>query len=360
MRNKGVICVSNLVMVTVANGLSSEGVEVHLVAVNAVGVNLGGLHKQVILHDLKSQKAVYSLWKLQEVIQSIEPDAVLACANMPSFLVCILKLFRRIKCRVVISERAVFSITMANAPILVRVAFPLFVRLFYRYADQIISVSDDVAKDLADNFSIPNKKIKTIYNPIIDDNISDSQWKPKAFCGQNYIVAVGRLNPQKNYLSLLRAYASLNEDHQCRLVILGSGSEKTKIQSAINELRLQHRVLLLGYRPRPEIWMKRALVYVSASNWEGLPGATIQAINVGMPVVVTNCKGGISDVTENGELAYLVRVGDEKELAAKLEQAIERAASGKYFPDEAKLKNWRKKFSIKSRVQDYYFALLPN
>ena len=55
-----------------------------------------------------------------------------------------------------------------------------------------------------------------------------------------------------------------------------------------------------------------------------------------------------------------MRVGDEKELAAKLEQAIERAASGKYFPDEAKLKNWRKKFSIKSRVQDYYFALLPN
>ena len=105
--------------------------------------------------------------------------------------------------------------------------------------------------------------------------------------------------------------------------------------------------------------MKRALVYVR-HQIGGLPGATIQAINVGMPVVVTNCKGGISDVTENGELAYLVRVGDEKELAAKLEQAIERAASGKYFPDEAKLKNWRKKFSIKSRVQDYYFALLPN
>ena len=69
--------------------------------------------------------------------------------------------------------------------------------------------------------------------------------------------------------------------------------------------------------------MKRALVYVSASTWEGLPGATIQAINEGVPAVVTNCKGGISAVTQNGELAYLAEVCSEEDLAGKLKKANE-------------------------------------
>ena len=125
----------------------------------------------------------------------------------------------------------------------------------------------------------------------------------------------------------------------------------------VEELKLRGRVLFLGYRSKPELWMKRAVVYVSASNWEGLPGATIQAINEGVPAVVTNCSGGISDVTENGELATLVAVGNEEVLAEKLRLVIKAVLSGKNVPDQNKLSKWRRKFSINDRVSDYHAVL---
>ena len=159
---KVVIFLSNLggggaekVMVTIANGLVAKGLDVHLIAVNAVGVNLDSLADTVRLYDLKSRRAIYSVAKLHKTIQAIKPDAVLACANMPSFLICALKLFQKINCRVVISERAVLSITLANASFYVRLLFPFLVRFLYKYADEIISVSDDVALDLTTNFSVP-------------------------------------------------------------------------------------------------------------------------------------------------------------------------------------------------------------
>ena len=129
------------------------------------------------------------------------------------------------------------------------------------------------------------------------------------------------------------------------------------MEQAISSLDLQKDVHLLGYRRDPKIWMKRALVYVSASTWEGLPGATIQAINEGVPAVVTNCKGGISAVTQNGELAYLVEVCSEEDLAGKLKKANENVLAGKHTPNIAKLQNWRRQFSIEDRVNDYHLAL---
>ena len=130
------------------------------------------------------------------------------------------------------------SITLQNAPIVVRFVFPILVRLLYNRADKIITVSDDVAVDLISKFNIPKDKIKTVYNPIISHNIQQNEWKPKAIWGQKYILAVGRLHKQKNYPALLRAFARLKDDFDCRLLILGVG-RKVKIGNGCRRVKIE-------------------------------------------------------------------------------------------------------------------------
>ena len=103
----------------------------------------------------------------------------------------------------VISERSLVNHT--SHVFYVRLLFPFLVRFLYKYADEIISVSDDVALDLTTNFSVPKSKVKTIHNPIIDI-LATNQVEAEGDMRLHYILAVGRLHRQKNYMLLLRAF----------------------------------------------------------------------------------------------------------------------------------------------------------
>jgi len=205
---------------------------------------------------------------------------------------------------------------------------PRLLRLWYAQADAVVAVSAGVADEIAAVAQVPRAQIHVIHNPIDADRIArqaetipDHPWFQP---GQPpVLLAAGRLHPQKDYPTLLRAFASLRKERELRLAILGEGHERPRLEQLIGGLGIGADVRLLGFQKNPFAFMARAAVFVLSSAWEGLGNVLIEALACGCPVVSTDCPHGPSEVLEKGRYGALVPVGDPEKLARAIGAALE-------------------------------------
>ena len=165
------------------------------------------------------------------------------------------------------------------------------------------------------------------------------------------IVAVGRLNAQKNHALLIRAYAALGPVED-RLIIYGEGEKRAELEALVSALHLEGRVLLPGLSDDVPRDIKGAKLFVMPSDYEGMPNALLEAMALGLPCISTDCPcGGPGEILENGTNGLLVPVGDEKALTAAMQTLLEneenRAALGQNarrtaerFRPEAVFRQW--------------------
>lgn len=192
-------------------------------------------------------------------------------------------------------------------------------RLCYAWADQIIAVSQCVADDLISLTGLPAEQVKTIYNPVISPELYAQAAAPLEHpwfaAGQPpVILGVGRLTEQKDFATLLRAFARICAVREARLIILGEGEERDSLVELSRQLNISAEVALLGCVANPFPYMKHAAVFVLSSAWEGLPSVLIEAL-AGCPVVSTNCPGGAAEILSNGQYGLLVPVGEDARMA---------------------------------------------
>ena len=133
-------------------------------------------------------------------------------------------------------------------------------------------------------------------------------------------VAVGRMEPQKDFPLLLHALRRiLNSGYAARLVIIGDGRLRGDLLRTVDRLDLTTSVAMPGRRDENELVLAAGDALVSSSSWEGLPNVVMEAASVGLPVVAT-AVGGTPEVVDDQETGYLVPPGD----AAALAQAMMR------------------------------------
>jgi glycosyltransferase involved in cell wall biosynthesis len=132
------------------------------------------------------------------------------------------------------------------------------------------------------------------------------------------IVACGRMVPLKDYPTLLRAFAAVRKARPARLVILGDGPERPALEELTRTLGISDEVWFVGFDKNPFRYFARAAVLLHASRAEGMPGAQIQAMATGLPVVATDCEFGPREVIRDGETGFLCPVGDVSVLAARV------------------------------------------
>jgi len=132
--------------------------------------------------------------------------------------------------------------------------------------------------------------------------------------GRRYL-AVGRLEPQKNFPLLLRAFASSASPHD-RLTILGEGAERPRLEAIIAEQGLQAQIALPGHGPVPPALAAHD-VFVLSSAYEGVPAAVIEALAAGLPVVATNCSVSMPSLV--GSFGTIVANFDEAAFAAAMQ-----------------------------------------
>lgn len=206
------------------------------------------------------------------------------------------------------------------------IRFPMIktwmVRLFYRWADRIVFVSNGVKADFCRTCRVLDTRCLTIYNPIdvqgIRQRLHESVDHPWLKTDIPAIVACGRLADAKNYPLLLRSMAEVNRVRPCRLLILGEGPKKEPLIQLGHELGLAERVEFLGFQPNPFKFMAAADAYVMSSSWEGLPTVLIEAMACGVPVISTDCPSGPSEIIEPQVSGLLVPVDDVSSLSAAI------------------------------------------
>ena len=206
--------------------------------------------------------------------------------------------------------------------------FRLRVRYLFPGATHFVAVSQGVSDSLANAVGVPREKITTIYNPVVTPDLDDKAVETPDHPwfrddGAPVLLAVGRLEKQKDYPTLVRAFKRLAARRSCRLIILGEGSKRTEIEGQIEESKLTDRVSLPGWTENPFAFMARASLFVLSSRWEGLPTVLVEAMALGCPCVSTDCPSGPAEIFQDGEFGVLVPVGDDAALAEAMERVLD-------------------------------------
>jgi N-acetylgalactosamine-N,N'-diacetylbacillosaminyl-diphospho-undecaprenol 4-alpha-N-acetylgalactosaminyltransferase len=237
------------------------------------------------------QSLIRSIWSVFGAMREMRPDVTVSFLTRANVANVIAASILRIPA--IISERVDTSSHLGGG-VGARVARWL-VRMTYPRARKVIAVSQGVADSLYAIFGVSRARTTVISNPIDLDSIraQAAQGAPVAR-DTSYIVAVGRLVPNKNFPLLIDAFAQA--DIPGALLILGEGPERPALASRIVAHGLQDRVLMPGFVDNPFPTVARAALYVSSSNAEGFPNALLEAMSTGVPVIATNCPSGPAEV----------------------------------------------------------------
>lgn len=205
---------------------------------------------------------------------------------------------------------------------------PLFMRRYYRQAHAIIAVSEGVAEETARIAWLPRERVQVIYNPSVTDELFDRARQPPAHPwltddGPPVVLAAGRLVDQKDFPTLLRAFAVLRRRRDARLLILGEGPRRAALEALVRQLGIADEVAMPGFVDNPYACMARARLFVLSSAWEGLPLVLGEALACGCPVVSTDCPSGPREVLDRGSYGRLVPVGDGDALAGAMLEALD-------------------------------------
>ena len=189
-------------------------------------------------------------------------------------------------------------------------------------------MSEGVASDLRIQVPRAASKVTTIYNPIVSPELTEQAAAPVEHPwfsdgGDPVILAAGRLVNEKDFPTLLRAFAEVARSRAARLVILGQGVERESLLALADRLGVSDRFDLPGFDVNPFRYMSRASVFVLSSRYEGFPNVLAQAMACGAPVVSTDCRSGPSEMLEGGRWGRLVPVGDWRAMARAIEETLD-------------------------------------
>ncbi len=169
-------------------------------------------------------------------------------------------------------------------------------KLFCKRSDALISVSKAMTERIRSDYH--SDKAVTVYNPVDIEDISKRSMEPVTDHPfedrEHVIVTVGREDDQKGYWHLIKAF-SLLEDKSYKLMIIGSGDFAAYEKLSL-ELGLEDRVVFTGLKKNPFAYERGCALYVLSSNHEGFPGAMLEAMALGIPVVAADCETGPREI----------------------------------------------------------------
>ncbi|HEY0590559.1 MAG TPA: glycosyltransferase [Thermoanaerobaculia bacterium] len=312
------------VMSTLANRFVRDGFRVEMVLMSATGPYLDELDDRVAVVDLGARRLMRSAGRLARYLRSNRPDAMISTPGDANVIAWLAWKLAGSKGRLVMREAVHESGHRAAAAGIRDRALAFLRRRAFGFASHIVAPSVGVAEDLVRNVGIAPERVTVIPNPLDLPRIEElaRALVPDLPLGTDVpiVLGMGRLMAQKDFASLIRAFAIVRQSRNAVLVILGDGEERKALVELAEELRVGHGVMMPGFVANPFPYLRRAAVFVLSSRYEGLPNALLQAVALGIPVVATDCPSGPREILDEGRWGRLVPLGD---VAAMAEAIIE-------------------------------------
>ncbi|PSB09469.1 glycosyl transferase [Pleurocapsa sp. CCALA 161] len=342
-------------VVNLLKGLAQRNeFDLDLVLATKEGPYLDLVPPEVRIVDLNMGRAVKATLPLMSYLKKNRPWALIGNMGHVNVVALMAIKLSRIKTKLVLVEQNTVS---GNQSKLKRAKLvELLMKWLYPHADAVAGVSAGVARDLEERLGLKNETVKVLNNPVVNEDLIthsqaslDHPWfavnTPPVF------LAVGRLNPQKDFLNLLNAFAQVRKQQEARLIILGEGEERPALEATIHNLGIGKDVLLPGFVKNPYVYMKHANCFVLSSRQEGLPTVLIEAMACGCPVVSTDCPSGPEEILDRGTYGLLVPIQNSAALGEAMLATLKN-------PPEQKLLMQRANEYSTEKVVKAYLSLL--
>jgi len=323
------------VLLTLASALARTGMTVKLVLVRAEGPYLNDVPPELRPNILGPQRTRQVLPALVRRLRLERPRWLITALTHVNLIGIAARRIAMSGTRILVTEHNRIT---TDQPVpggcLARRLMPFV----YPLADEIVAVSKGVCQDLVRAAHLPSARVRVVHNPVdcrriakLASEVAPHPWLVDG--GPPVLVGIGRLLPQKDFATLLRAFALLRSHQPGRLVILGEGPEREHLLALASELGVARDVLLPGFVANPFAWLGRASLFVLSSAWEGLPTVLIEALACGTPVVATDCPHGPREILE--DLGLLVPVGDANAMEKAMRRMLDAPTDRRLLVDRA-------------------------
>ena len=331
------------VMRNLCEEFSRRGLRVDLLHVADHGPYLDPVPENVRIINLGSAHVHTSLIPLARYLRRERPAALLSDKDKVNRTALMARWLAWVPTRVVVRIGTTVSKNLERRGAVQRWVQILSMRSFYRAAAAVIVPSEGAADDLAQVAKLPRSHIRAVPSPIITPALEQAaevdphhpwlgnpEWP--------VVLGVGELCARKDFATLMRAFARLRAERPCRLVLLGEGRQREKLEALARELDIAEDVDLPGFVDNPYAYMARADLFVLSSICEGAPVVLMEALALGTPVVATDCPSGPAEILEGGRHGTLVPIGNAAALAEAMgatldwppERKSAQAASDRY------------------------------
>ena len=226
-----------------------------------------------------------------------------------------------------------------------------------KYLDNFVTVSKNL-KEYFVKIGLPENAIRIIYNGVdtkryrpIND-VSSIREEVKVEDEDNIIVSVGRLTDAKDHKNILKALQIIKtDDLNFKLIIIGDGELREKIEHLTLKLGLKEQVILLGNRTDIDRLLNLAKIFVLHSKREGFPISLLEAMSTGLPIIATNV-GGIPEIVKDGFNGVLVEPKRPQQLARAIKKIIKDKKFANKIGQNAR-KTINESFSLEMTTRKY-------
>lgn len=204
--------------------------------------------------------------------------------------------------------------------------------ILYLRANKIIVQTEQIKK-----YYMPllKKRIYVIENPI-DTKALDAQMEdvPKR---EKVIISMGRLEAQKDYKTLIDAFASIYDKYpEWNVKVFGHGDMKAELESYVSQKGLMDSFKFCGRTDKPFYELSKASIFVLSSFYEGFPNVLCEAMYAGNLCIASDCVSGPRELITHDKNGWLFPVSDVEALTSLLENSIQREEQLDSVREEAK------------------------
>ena len=324
-----------------------------LILFSAEGPLLKRVRPDVNIIDLKTKRSIYSVFKISKALRLLGTEVAITALDNASASTLLAKALRLISIPIIASVHAPFISAYHKAGIRSQI-LKWCIKGLFPYAYAIIAVSHQVKREAAASIGWKSPPIYVIPNPILVEKSSKLKkpapthpWFKEA---KHVVFACGRLSKEKDFSTLIKAFAILLQQRDARLLIAGEGPQRKELLREIDCLELGEKIQLVGYVEDVKPYFANASCFVLSSRFEGFGNVLVEALDQGCPIVSTRCSSGPIDILHEGLFGELVDVGDIEAMAKSMMTQLDCTIS---LDNEKKLRKHLRQFHHTEVVKKY-------
>ena len=232
---------------------------------------------------------------LADCVTALQPDIIFSPGNFHLPVIGIMARILR-DARPAIVCKLSNPLRRRDRPDILQMIFGAITRLLVAPVDAFVAMSSSLADEA--RHILQRQNVQRIYEPNIEIAEQRRSRAPAAPDGPDgpLIVCAGRLVRQKNFTLAIEAFAQLDPALDARLLILGEGEERIRLEVLVDRLGLNEKVRFAGHVRDIRPSLARASLFLLSSRYEGYPAVLIEALAAGVPVVTTQCSPALAEV----------------------------------------------------------------